>query len=273
MSSLRKSIVPVLGMTVALLAWSAKAETVAARLWSVSPWPGVWLTTNGLATSPTWEYGGVGQLQWDQAVWRTGDTVGTGSIETHRASSFWTYCVQAGPANSIPTGTQVFKIIDSLQNTPDVLLGAGADAAAKADKISELFAAAKPHVADPANPDFATLPDDYKVALQLAIWEVVYDYSALNTYASNAYTTGNFQANSLSAYGATAWTEALALLNSNILGRQALSGLQDIDGGTHQNQSIVVGAFGQGDPVPLPGTAGAVLGLLSMTGLLRRKRA
>ncbi len=274
MRSLKSLVVPVLGMTVVLMAWSAKAETVSANLTGVSPWPGVYLSTQGGAAN-SWEYGGVGQLQWGSAEWRDGNTVGAGNVETGRTSSFWTYCVQAGPANTIGLGgPQVFLVHNNLETTADVIIGGDtASASAKAAKISQMFGWAKAYNAVAS--DFSTLRDDYKVGLQLAIWEVVYDgvESTGRTY-DNTFGTGagQFQAYGLSGY-TDAWAAALDLLNnSDALHTVALQGLEDINGGTHQNQSIVAGAFGEGT-VPLPGTAGAVLGLLTMTGLFRRNRA
>jgi hypothetical protein len=247
----------------ALCSGSAKATTVTASLTSVDPWACVNLTVNGNAATPTYEGGGVGQLQWTGATWAPGSG----------PSSFWTYCIQAGPDGDIGLGSQDFIVVSAIQSIADVSNSASpGDVAAK---ISQMFGAAKATLAPAAAGDLSQLSDANKSGLQLAIWEVIYDGVPAGTVDTTAFSTGNFREYGwwnlpAGTTGVDIENAAVALINNTSADPVALEGLYDPTA-PHQNQAILSGSFAP-PPVPLPASAATGMALLALNAVWYWKR-
>lgn len=147
--------------------------------------------------------------------------------------------------------------IEQVKNMP----GASPMGLAKAEAIRALFA-----VAD-ANVDTINASNDYATGFQLAIWEIVTDYTGSNfAISSSNFTTGNFKAKQTNgsalstnvvSVASSAYNAALNYLQTN--GQD--TGILGISSGTNQDQLL---------RVPTPG----VLTLAGLGGLLctRRRR-
>ncbi|MFN9972033.1 MAG: hypothetical protein ACK58T_19315, partial [Phycisphaerae bacterium] len=149
------------------------------------------------------------------------------------------------------TSTTKSYTIEQVENMP----GSSPMGLAKANAIHALFAVAN------ANVDTINASNDYATGFQLAIWEIVTDYSGSN-FAINAsnFTNGNFKAkqtngsalnSNVVSVASSAYNAALNYLQTN--GQS--TALLGISSGTNQDQLL---------RVPTPG----VLTLAGLGGLL-----
>ena len=154
------------------------------------------------------------------------------------------------------TGSTKTYTIEQVENMP----GSSPMGQAKADAIRALFAVANANVAS------IDASNDYATGFQLAIWEIVSDYSGTFSMNANSFTSGQFKAKrtngsaltaSVVNVAASAYNAAMSYLQSN--GESTT--LLGIASGTSQDQLIMV---------PSPG----VLTLAGLGGLLctRRRR-
>lgn len=165
-----------------------------------------------------------------------------------------TYCTDL--YQYVTSSTKTYTI-EQIQNMP----GASPMGMAKADAIRALFAVAN------ANVDTINASNDYATGFQLAIWEIVTDYSGANfAINSSSFTNGGFKAKRTNGSALTsgvvsaassAYNAAMNYLQTN--GQS--SNLLGIASGSYQDQLI---------KVPTPG----VLTLAGLGGLLctRRRR-
>lgn len=164
-----------------------------------------------------------------------------------------TYCTDL--YQYVTSSTKTYTV-EQIENMP----GSSPMGMAKADAIRALFA-----VAD-ANVDSINASNDYATGFQLAIWEIVTDYSGSFAMNANSFTTGNFKAKKTNGSALTsgvvsvassAYNAALNFLQTN--GQSTtLLGIAHCD---NQDQLI---------KVPTPGA----LALAGFGGLLctRRRR-
>jgi hypothetical protein len=164
-----------------------------------------------------------------------------------------TYCTDL--YQYVTTTTKTYTI-EQIENMP----GSNPMGLAKANAIRALFA-----VAD-ANVDNINASNDYATGFQLAIWEIVTDYSGSFAMNANSFTTGNFKAKKTSGSALTSGVVSVATAAYNA----ALNYLQ-----TNGQSTTVIGVShcdnqDQLIKVPTPG----VLTLAGLGGLLctRRRR-
>lgn len=112
------------------------------------------------------------------------------------------------------TSTTKTYTIEQIENMP----GSNPMGVAKADAIRALFA-----IAD-ANVDTINASNDYATGFQLAIWEIVTDFSGSFAMNANSFTTGNFKAkktngsaltSSVVSVASSAYNAALNYLQTN----------------------------------------------------------
>lgn len=164
-----------------------------------------------------------------------------------------TYCTDL--YQYVTSSTKTYTI-EQVQNMP----GASPMGIAKADALRALFAVAN------ANVDTINASNDYATGFQLAIWEIVTDYSGSFAMNASSFTSGNFKAKKTNgsalssgvvSVASSAYNAAMNFLQTNGQSTDLLG----IASGTAQDQLI---------RVPTPGA----LALAGFGGLLctRRRR-
>lgn len=166
-----------------------------------------------------------------------------------------TYCTDL--AQYVTSSTKNYTI-EQIENMP----GASPMGQAKADAIRALFAVAN------GDQSSSTATADYATAFQLAVWEIVTDFSG-SSFAMNAasFTTGNFKAKKTNnnALSSTIVNTASNLYNSAVLFLQnngSSSQVLGIASGSYQDQLV---------QVPAPGCA-ALAGIGGILVARRRRR-
>ncbi|HEX8876029.1 MAG TPA: hypothetical protein VF777_04725 [Phycisphaerales bacterium] len=164
-----------------------------------------------------------------------------------------TYCTDL--YQYVTSSTKTYTI-EQVQNMP----GSSPMGIAKADALRALFAVAN------ANVDTINASNDYATGFQLAIWEIVTDYSGSFAMNASSFTSGNFKAKKTNgsalssgvvSVASSAYNAAMNFLQTNGQSTDLLG----IASGTAQDQLI---------RVPTPGA----LALAGFGGLLctRRRR-
>jgi len=243
----------ILGVSL-MSAGAATAETVTATLSSVKGESG---TINVITNAGTNNEGaGIGALIWTNATW----------APDAGPSTFWTFCIQATAGHNVGFVPYTFTL-QTLQNTDDLGVNtSGAHntgtAADKADAIARMFQYVNDNndesVAALANASSMPLSATEAAALQLAVWEIVYDGKTGSASGTAAFTGGNFSVTGVSSLALT--KAALYLANDNYtpaLIATGFVGLQDQVGG---DPALVPGI------APLPAPALATMALLGLNG-------
>lgn len=166
-----------------------------------------------------------------------------------------TYCTDL--AQYVTSSTKTYTI-EQVENMP----GSSPMGQAKADALRALFAVANGAQAA------TSASNDYATAFQLAVWEIVTDYSG-SSFAINAasFTTGNFKAKRTNnnALTSSVVNAASSLYNSAVLFLQnngSSTQLLGIASGSYQDQLV---------QVPAPGCA-ALAGIGGILVARRRRR-
>lgn len=173
---------------------------------------------------------------------------GTGAAAMYNGN-WLTYCTEL--TQNVNSGTNLFSIVPI-----SALPGSAPMGWAKAQAIFDIynFAGSTPHTTSTSN--------DYATAFQLAIWEIIHDYSPITGLAGLSLTSGSFSATKTNGSPLSSAVTSIVQTLFNAIGAGAPANVVGITNDCYQDQIL---------PIPAPGCA-VLAGMGLILGASRRRR-